>query len=254
MIPTGRVLARVTLAACAAAAAAGGLPAQQPEPGRAAAWGSVADQFAQPVVNAEVLLVTPQGSTAVGRTVEAGTYRVDGLPAGPQRIRVRRVGYLPFTATIDLGAGRAEQQDFSMVKLPFALDPALVQTPDGELRATLDSFTARRALGRGAFIDRKGIDQLNPRNAADLVRAVKAFRLQPSSNGAARLVSLAADGTGPCTVRLLVDGVPYTPTDGLNDFDPEHIGALEAYAPGEAPAGVEQGAGGCGTMVVWLRR
>jgi hypothetical protein len=254
MTPPVSVLARFTLAACAAVAAAGALPAQQPEARTAAVWGAVADQFAQPVVNAEVLLVTPQGSTAVGRTADAGTYRADGLPAGQQRIRVRRVGYLPFTATIDLRPARAESQDFSMVKLPFALDPALVQTADGELRATLDSFTARRALGRGAFIDRAGIDALNPRSATDLMRAVKVFRLQPSSNGSARLVSSAADGSGPCTVRLLVDGVPYTPTDGLNDFDPEHIGALEAYGPGEAPAAMEQGAGSCGTVVVWLRR
>lgn len=253
MTPLVRALARLTLAAGAAVGAARPLLAQEAGERSGAVWGAVADQFAQPVTNAEVLLVTPTGTASLGRTVEAGMYRVDSLATGRQQLRVRRVGYLPFTASIDLAPGRGAVQDFSMVKLPFGLDPALVQTPDGELRASLAAFAERRALGRGAFVDRAAIDELNPRNATDLMRAVKTFRLQPARDGGVRLVSSAADG-GPCTIRFLVDGVPYTPVDGLNDFDPEHIGALEAYGPGEAPAPLDHDAGSCGTVVVWLRR
>ncbi|CAA9308312.1 MAG: hypothetical protein AVDCRST_MAG40-818 [uncultured Gemmatimonadaceae bacterium] len=252
MTPLVRALARLTFAAGAAVGAARSLPAQQAGE-RGAVWGTVADQFGQPVTNAEVLLVTATGTAPLGRTVEAGTYRVDSLPAGRQQLRIRRLGYLPFTASIDLAPGGGGVQDFSMVKLPFGLDPALVQTADGELRASLASFAERRALGRGAFIDRAGIDALNPRSATDLMRAVKSFRLQPARGGGVRLVSASADG-GPCTIRFLVDGVPYAPVDGLNDFDPEHIGALEAYGPGEAPAPLDREAGSCGTVVVWLRR
>lgn len=249
-----RVVARLALAAGAAAAVGRGLTAQQPAGElSAAAWGYVADQFAQPVVGAEVLLVKPD-RTVTARTVDAGAYRLDSLAPGSHQLRVRRLGYLPLSTTVEVKGGDMTARDLTIVKLPFALDPALVQTPDGELRANFADFAARRALGRGAFLDREGIDALHPSTVTDLMRAVKSFRVLSAGNGSYRLVSSSSGPDAACTVRYLVDGFPYSPTDGLNDFDPEHIGALEAYGPGEAPQPLEQASGNCGTVVIWLRR
>ncbi len=265
MKPIASVVARIALAALGGAAVLAGraLPAQaqppleqptpQPTPGDAAVWGAIADQFAQPVAGAEVLLATA-GRTLTTRSGEAGTYRLDSLTPGAQRFRVRRIGYLPLTVSIDVTRRDMESHDFTLVKLPLSLDPTLVQTPDGELRADFDGFATRRATGAGAFIDRAAIDELRPTTSTDLMRAMKSFRVLAAGNGGYRLVAASGESDAPCPVRFLVDGFPYTPVDGLDDFDPEHVGALEVYGAGEAPPAMDAGADGCGTIVVWLRR
>ena len=226
------------------------LPAQAPG---AALYGAVADQFGQAVVGAEVIV----GSGAAARTTRtapAGAYRVDSLPAGMNRVRIRLAGYLPLSASLPVGAGDARERDFTLVRLPSAVEPALVQTADGEYRASDADFSARQVSGAGMYLDRATIDRLAPTTATDLMRAVKRFRVLAARDGGFRVVSAEARDADGCQARVLVDGFAYTPVDGLNDFDPEHIGAVEAYAAGEAPPALAPLAGPCGTVVVWLRR
>jgi hypothetical protein len=245
-----RSLASVGLAVCAVA---GGpdATAQQPAGPTASAIGLVADQFAQPVAGAEVLLAG--GAEPVStRTGEAGAYRLDGLPPGRPQLRFRRLGYLPVAVTIDAAPGTLADRDMVLVKLPFAVDAATVQRPDGEFRADLATFTARAGGSVGAFIDRAGIDRLRPVTATDIMRALKRFQVVESARGGFRLVGAGAGGA--CEPRFFVDGTPYTPVDGIDDFDPEHIEAVEGYAPNEAPTPIGDAPTPCGALVVWLRR
>lgn len=245
--------ARTALAHLVAALALGATPrlaAQQPA-GTAVASGAVADQFGQPVVGAEVRVVIGDRAIAT-RTGDGGGYRLDGIAPGTHQLRIRRVGYLPATVPLAVTAGELRERSATLVQLPAAVDPALVQTPDGELAADFAEFTARSARGVGVFVDRAAIDGLRPAAATDVVRAMKGFRLVTHENGSIRLVG--AGGDRKCAARVLVDGRPYAAVDGLADFDPEHLGALEAYAPGEAPPPLDAVAGPCGTLVVWLRR
>ncbi|CAA9321958.1 MAG: hypothetical protein AVDCRST_MAG11-2052 [uncultured Gemmatimonadaceae bacterium] len=242
--------AHAPLALLVALLATRALPAQAPS---AALFGAVSDQFGQAVVGAEVIV----GSGAAARTTRtapAGAYRVDSLPPGASRVRIRLLGYLPLSATLPVAAGDARERDFTVVRLPTALDPALVQTPDGEYRASDADFTARQAGGAGMYLDRAAIDRLAPTTATDLMRAVKRFRVLAARDGGVRVVSADARDANGCQPRVLVDGFAYTPVDGINDFDPEHIGAIEAYASGETPPPLAPLAGPCGTVVVWLRR
>jgi hypothetical protein len=246
-------LVGLALASAAVVTPPRGLAAQ--DPSVAVAFGIVSDQFGQPVVDAEVT-VAGADRTLTTRTVAAGSYRLDSIPPGTHRLRIREAGYLPLTASLDVTAGDPRDRDFTLVKLPFALEPGLVQTPEGEFRASFSEFTARQARGVGVFLDRAAIDRLQPTTTTDLMRAVKSFRVLSAGKGkgAYRLVSSGTGGDGACSARLLVDGFPYTPVDGIDDFDPEHVGAIEAYAPGEAPAPLDALSGPCGTVVVWLRR
>ena len=244
-----RLLSAVALAASAATR---GLAAQQPAE-LAVVFGAVSDQFGQPVSGAEVMVAVP-ARTLSTRTVAGGAYRLDSIEPGNRQLRIRQLGYLPTTVAADLRVGDMRDHDFTLVKLPAAVDPAIVQLPDGEYRADFTSFAARKARGVGVFLDRAAIDQIRPATATDLMRAVKSFRVLSASGGAFRLVSSTVGGPADCNARVLVDGQPYSAVDGLGDFDPEHIGALEAYAPGEAPAPVDALAGPCGTLIVWLRR
>lgn len=247
---TVRAVAALALAVCAAAIGRGA-GAQQPASQAGAVIGLVADQFAQPVAGAEVLL---EGGPAplVTRTGEAGAFRLDGLPPGARRVRFRRYGYLPTTVTLVATTGALSERDMVLVKLPFAVDAATVQHPDGELRADFAAFTRRAAGGVGGFIDRAGIERLRPATATDIMRALKRLRVVESARGGFRLVGAGA--AGECAPRFFVDGASYTPVDGIDDFDPEHIEAVEGYAPNEAPPPIGDAPTPCGAVVVWLRR
>jgi hypothetical protein len=247
---TVRTVAALGLAVCAATTGRGAA-AQQPAPPTGSAIGLVADQFAQPVAGAEVMLV---GGPAplVTLTGEAGAYRLDGLAPGAHRLRFRRFGYLPATSTMVAVADALSDRDMVLLKLPFALNPSTVQGLDGELRADFSAYTRRAAVGVGAFIDRAAIDRLRPTTATDLMRALDRFRVVGSAHGGFRLVGAGAPGE--CAPRFFVDGVPYAPVDGIDDFDPEHIEAVEGYAPNEAPAPLNDAPTPCGAVVVWLRR
>jgi hypothetical protein len=251
-----RVLARtVLLAGLLAAAARPALALQQG--GEAAFMGYVTDQFGQPVGDAEVS--TADGGVVVTtRSTAEGVYRLDGATRSTRRLRVRRVGYLPLTVTVAAKADAMMNQDIEITKLPDALDPPRVQTADGELRADPRPFAERRAGGVGVFIDRAAIDRGKARSATDLLRPVSGFRVVTAAAGGVRLVSARKGGDAPavCEPRLFVDGVPYTPADGVDDFGPEHLESIEAYPPGvEPPAAFRvEPAATCGTINLWLRR
>ena len=242
--------AHALLSLLVAALATRALPAQPPG---AALYGAVSDQFGQAVVGAEVIVGTGAAARTT-RTAPAGAYRVDSLPPGANRVRIRLLGYLPLSATLPAMAGDARERDFTLVRLPSALDPSLVQTAEGEFRARDADFTARQGTGVGMYLDRATIDRLAPTTATDLMRAVKRFRVLAARDGGYRVVSADARDANGCEARVLVDGFVYTPVDGINDFDPEHIGAIEAYASDEVPPALAPFAGPCGTVVVWLRR
>ena len=242
--------AHACLVLLAAVLAAGPLPAQRAD---GALFGAVSDQFGQAVVGAEVS-VAAAGITRATHTAPAGAYRVDSVPPGPARARIRLLGYLPLAVTVDVRASDARERDFTLVKLPSALEPSIVQTPAGDYKASEADFAARQRGAAGVFLDRATIDRLRPRTTTDVMRAVKRFRVLEARNGGYRVVSADAREPNGCDARVLVDGFAYTPVDGLNDFDPEHIGAVEAYGPGEAPPPLDALAGPCGTVVIWLRR
>jgi hypothetical protein len=227
------------LIAAAALAAARPAYALQRVDGGAAVHGYVTDQFGQPVGGAEVAAAMPGGVAAV-RTDEAGSYRLDALSRESARLelRVRRLGYLPLTAAVPTADAPMLARDFEMLRLPPALDPALVERPDGELRADFGTFLRRRG-GGASSLDRAAIDRLAPVTVSEVVRALPGFR-EPAAG---------------CTARVFVDDVPYTPVDGVDDFDPEQLEAVEGYASGIAvPAALGTAAGACGVVVLWLRR
>lgn len=253
MKPNARALALLASAAlCAVTAPV--VRAQQVD-GAAIVSGYVSDQFGQPVERADVLIEDAWGAHQT-RTGDAGLYSISGLAPGPRAVRVRRLGYLPLKASVTLRPDAVENRDFVLLKLPSALDATLVQRPDGELRGDFARFTERRRSGVGVFIDRAAIDRSKVSATIDIMRAVAGFRVRHTKNGGEALVSLASGAPATrleCVPHFFVDGVPYTPADGLGDFDPEMLEAIEAYGPGLA-APAPFGAGDCSSIVVWLRR
>jgi hypothetical protein len=250
-----RVLALVVAVGGSTAVVAHPLRAQQPAESGVPLTGFVADQFGQPVVNAQVRLVDDPGG-AVAHTAAAGAYRLEGVRPGKHRIRVRRAGYLASTGEVALRAGDTQVRDWELRRLPANVDPRIVQGEDGELRAGLQAFQRRRLTETsGTFIDRETIDRRRPRYASELLRGVSGFRLASREGSDPTLWSTAA-GNGPgCRTPMYLEGLPYSPITGIDDFAPEDIEAIEVYPAGAAVAAqVNAGDAACGALLIWLRR
>jgi hypothetical protein len=249
-----RGVALLAAAGLAAATAPRMVSAQRPD-SSGVLVGYVADQFGEPVVDAELLLVGV-GAARMTRTAAAGVYRLEDVPAGVHQVRVRRTGYLPALRPVAMKAGDTRIQEWEIRRLPPSVDPRAIQTDDGEMRVGLQAFNERRENATGTFIDRAEIEQRNPSHARELLRGVSGFRLASGGSGDAVMWSGGPAGSPvACRAQMFVEGLPYTPLTGIDDFAPEDIEAIEAY-PAGSPVAAELKAGSaeCGMLLIWLRR
>ena len=221
--------------------------------------GNVVDRLGQPITGVELVVVDARGQPAV-RTVEGGAYRLEGVDPGPHMVRVRRLGYLAMTALVDVRPADHTEENFVLTALPRALDPVVIQAENGELRAPIPEFYARRSRGLGTFLDRAALRRRNPTRMSDLARTLPGFRVEPNRRvtGATQIVSSrgpASPASAVCPVQLFVDGTPYRSDYGLDDFLPGDVEAVEAYrGRAELPPQLNAGSAACGAIVVWLRR
>ena len=221
--------------------------------------GNVIDRLGQPIAGVELVVVDARGRPAV-RTVEGGAYRLEGIAPGPHMIRVRRLGYLAMTALVDVKPADHTEENFVLTALPRTLDPVVIQVENGELRSPLPDFYARRSRGLGTFLDRAELRRRNPTRMSDLARTIPGFRVEPDRTKMGGIQILSSRGpvsfaSAICPVQLFVDGAPYRSENGLDDFLPSDIEAVEAYRGGaEVPPQLNAGSAGCGVIVLWLRR
>ena len=249
-----RGVALLAAAGVLAAADAGTAGAQEADSGGVLV-GYVADQFGQPVEDAELLVLDSNGhpTARTARTAAAGVYRLEAIPSGVHQVRIRRPGYMATSQPVRMTAGSTRMQDWELRRLPVNVDPQAVQEPNGEMRLGMQAFYQRRQAGLGTFIDRAMIEQRRPRYVRELLRGVSGFRL--ATAGPSGDVVVVSTGTTSCRAKIYVEGLPYTPLTGIDDFAPEDIQAIEAYAAG-SPVAAELNAGDaeCGALVIWLRR
>ena len=83
----------------------------------------------QPIQGAQV---TIQGTQLGALTDEDGRYRVRGVPAGEQTVRVRLVGYRSATRTVEVEAGETVTADFQLQVSAVELQEVVVNVVTGE--------------------------------------------------------------------------------------------------------------------------
>lgn len=105
------------LATLALVLAAGRLAAQQPAPGAIA--GVVHEVGGTPIEDAEVLLVR---SPRVARTAANGRFVLDSIAPGIHEIMVRKVGFIPARAEVQVRADSATMLSIALVAEAQALD------------------------------------------------------------------------------------------------------------------------------------
>jgi hypothetical protein len=189
--------------------------------------GTVRDSLGLPVVGASVL-IAPDG--LILRTDSAGRFYARRITARSVTIDVRRLGFSPLQARVELQVGAEVALDLAMTRLPQMLDEVIVKAERQCPRFSLEGILCRREQGMGIFMNRQEIlsmgKDIEPYPML-VLREVPGFR--QNLNGNPRTVESTVGWR--CFVRI-VDG-------GFTAASPIHkasdLYAVEVYQPPDIP-------------------
>jgi hypothetical protein len=194
------------------------------------------------------------GAAANATTGEAGTFALDGLPAGTRTLEVRAVGYEPRRVVVDLVGGRAAAVDVRMARVVPTLDRVVVMGKASPRDRRLHEFLDRRQRNPfGRFITGADLERMNPLLLSDALRTTPGLRVVPTGNFGNVVL-----GRGNCLPAVFLDGMPVQ--DGARELDqlvpPQQVGGIEVYNTiGGIPAQYSGlAANGCGVVLIWTRR
>lgn len=239
----------------------------------------LSDSGRQPLANVQAT-ITRLGRTAT--TDSLGRFRLTGLPADEHVIVVKALGYVLNSARVETTANEVVAREFVLKRAVTALPEQRV-TADGPpvVRGKMASFTERRRLGIGTFLDRAQFADAEGRMlTGDVLSKVPGVRLQLRGRRAwatsgrqlgttcafcttSRLnrFDRAAGAQSACFMDIYIDGaLVFTNSqsgEGLfdvNTIDPGAIEGIEVYASAaQVPVQYNRTAGGCGVILIWTR-
>ncbi|MDQ6633938.1 MAG: TonB-dependent receptor [Gemmatimonadota bacterium] len=230
------LVAMLGLAALAAPLGARAAPSDRPA--RAATLtGTVTDDASrQPIAGVQISIV---GTTIGTQTDAQGRYRLAGVPAGPARLRAKRIGYASSERDINLADGATSSVDFALGAAALALDAMVVTgTPGG---------TQMRAIGNAVEkLDMAKIIETSPAVNVQQLLGQKSpgVMILPNAGmigaGSAVRIRGAASLSLTNSPIIYVDGVRVDNNaasgpairngrygNRLNDFNPEDIESME---------------------------
>ncbi len=126
--------------------------------------GQVSDSTGGAVAGA---IVTVDKTSLRATTSASGRYVLRGVPAGSQVIRIRAIGFLPASATVEVAGDRT--QDFALVRSPVELAPIDIvvgsrgrHTAAEELAVPVDVYTAEQIQQQGTTETSQILQSLSP--------------------------------------------------------------------------------------------
>jgi len=232
------------------------------------------DSTHRPIFGAEVEFPALNRSTI---TDSVGAFRLAGIPPGPQRVRVRRVGYGPLDTTLTFAPRRTLDRRVYLTRVQ-TLDSVVVTANS----VTLPGFDDHRKVGLGQFLTRDELEKHKGTRLSTLLQNMRGTRVNPgwgniawlaSSRSAASLDSSSGAWHHPdnsertlgaktdCYAKVYVDGhlvsgrSPDDPLFDVNSLQPDQIEAVEYYAgPSQTPMEYSTLNAVCGVLVIWTRR
>lgn len=215
--------------------------------------GRVVTMSGKPLANARVNL---QGTDAATLTRDDGTFSLDSLPAGTQTIEVRRLGYSPTDAAVELSSRQTHRVEISVADYVPTLQTVRVEAArDRGLREV--GFTERQRIGNGYFMDSEQIKDRQALQFSDMMRTIPGISVQSGGAGNGNVITSSRGGMGGC-VNFYVDGTSWQqmyPGDLDSFVRPDEVTAVEVYGPSTTPVQFQKaGQSGCSTIVIWTVR
>jgi hypothetical protein len=214
--------------------------------------GTVLDSAGSAVPFADLRLTAGDGRRFAGSSDEAGRFHFAGLPAGPVRLEVRRLGFRPHVLSIvvpqmdaDAAAGMRIRLDAAAVQLTGIE----VSEANDESDPALAGFYARRRSNNfGHYLDRAQIEATHAQRTSEALRAVPGLLVQPSG----RVGNVVRVRNCRPTVWLNGVRIPDAELDEVTTVD--DVAAVEVY---KSLAGLPQQfidrTNPCGAILIWSR-
>lgn len=220
-----------------------GLVQTQP---RVSVAGTVRDTSGTPVPLAQINVGTTRTHSD-----SAGRYTLANLPVGRNTISVRRLGFEPLFADIDLVAGSTASLDLVLASVPMRL-PTLTAESEALERVRLADFYRHREIGNGFFFNRRELEDKKAARLSDVLRRLPGVRISSDRSGRA---SLRMSRSANCPPDFWIDG-QRAPFLNVDDLPLRDIEALEVYrgASGVPPEFNNRlGNPACGAVIIWTR-
>lgn len=219
--------------------------------------GIVSDTGLAPLQGA---FVTVFGSNVRVGTGPNGRFRITKIPIGQYLLMVKRVGYRPASAIIQVPETDTLRLSYTLEPVPAEQLNAVVVTEKAP-SIRMSEFEQRRKLGQGEFMTADEIKQRNSVFATELFRKFKAVNVSPDNSGPiTQYYALSArEGGNPqlgaCPMQVYLDQVPLPSPFNLDLLPAPHdIGGIEVYAGASTIplqfAGYDRG---CGVILVWTK-
>jgi hypothetical protein len=200
-----------------------------------------------------VMIAVP-GVRRFAVTDSSGTFRLDGLPRGTQKIRIAYEGRETIEHDVRLRPGSTQRISVVLEVEAVDLAPIVVTSGYADWRWGLAGFFERRRMGFGAFYTREEIEQRRPANIQELLAA---HGVSWSCRGS-RCGPAIIRQNGPCFLATFLNGAS---TFGeLELVAPDDLGGIEVYSgrsyvpfgqqPGMLPRNTRAG---CGAVYLWTR-
>ena len=189
-------------------------------------------------------------ASVVGSNVQVvtganGRFRILDLPVGRHILLVRRLGYEPVSAMLQVDAGDTLRLSFPLERVANSLDKVVVTAtrPGGRLA----EFEERRAAGIGVFMNEPEIAQRNSVTIEDLLRGITTTRFRAGSTPL----------KGCIHEQWYLDGVALSMSTKRVDLpSPKDLAGIEYYSgPARIPVQFKStgGAGFCGVLLFWTK-
>ena len=207
--------------------------------------GLVTDQSLAPLSDATVSIL---GSSVKVATGHSGRFQVVQLPAGRYVLMIRRLGYYPVSALVEVAAGDTARMSLTLEHV-VALDTVVVSATKSP--GPLDEFESRRRFGFGHFMTQADIERKKTNFVADLLRTILSVNIEEKGPH-----QFAVNTRSGCHFQLFLDGIPVPKAaDDLNELPPPRdLAGIEIYSgPATIPVPYKRSGAECGVILFWSK-
>lgn len=218
--------------------------------------GVVSDTSLVPIQGAQISILRTSLRLGTGPN---GRFRIVDVPPGQYLVIVRRLGYRPTSAIVQVPLSDTLRLSYTLEPLTTTLDPVLVTEKRQSLR--LMEFENRRKLGFGQFLTQQEIEQRNSVFATELFRRFLSVNVATSNTKTTPeyyALSRREGGNptlGACPMQVVLDNVRLPTPFNLDLLpSPRELAGIEVYSgSGTIPPQFGGFNRGCGVIVVWTR-
>jgi hypothetical protein len=213
--------------------------------------GRVRDQLGTAIAGAELKV---SGSALGAYADDSGSFRLSGVPAGPAKLTVRRIGFRPSSVDVAITDGQTTDLALTLIPTPVRLEVITVLARHEPYDARLAAFHARLKKHVGTFITREKFDANPSGTLSDFLREVPGVKVTMMSSGIRNALRFRGQNCAPI---VFVDGFPATADEfDVDIVDPASVEGVEIYmslmtVPPELLA--PRGLSACGVVAIWSR-